>query len=823
MKDVLELPLLRSGTTLYADVRISLADSGTFRILSWRAIDASDAAVDGTLEPAIAIDQLETHPAPVQLALRRVHLDNEVFQSARIELSGGRWRYLRAPASAPALSTRDLNANSSLYANEDHVVLMTSAPDRTEQFPLRLQARRYRFCMDPQDEGADSVALLDPAGTTVMSLRAGGDCAIVEAAQGLYQVRQTYGGTGSTRTVFLRKLGAAQAPVSAPQAAQPNEYWGIQGTLLDRKTHQPLDRPVFLALNGQVAEGGACFNDVRVAVQPNSVVSLIGGDRTLFDGLNFFKPLRDATSGAPVSMGVPFQCSLAATFQLFRIQSQLEVLALADALRVPLQVKSASPVRFSNFSASGNTFGLKTAMPVGAGTPFDGTDVMLGRPTGDGSELELLPLEGGQADAFLVEYRAVLRFRPDGFPGSSIPANGQVALFNSANCSGPAMVLDQYDLPGMLPGPLGAFNGSVLLGMSTGATLYEQSTYRGASRHLITSGCIATGSGFKPASVRVDPTTADMVFSTKRCESCNLSGMDLSNKDLQNARLAGSNLNNANLSKANLAGADLRQAFLQGAQLPNANLDAANLCGARLNAAPSTAGTSNVAANLTGAFLRNANLSRSNVAGVNFNDANFYSANQSACSTSPCDTYTKPTCASAAGATLEGAQFSNAYLVGVDMANVHGSGAVFSNAVLTGARFNNAVLTPLNGTPVNFSSAFIQGTDFTAADLTNATFSNAYDAKAVGCMQFELDEQHTSFPGFAVPVMPDSTQCAKAPAPAKTCVKFTFTQRTLLPSTVVLATPTVPLAQAVPKNSASCSIAPLCGVPFPTDRVNTCW
>ena len=37
-----------------------------------------------------------------------------------------------------------------------------------------------------------------------------------------------------------------------------------------------------------------------------------------------------------------------------------------------------------------------------------------------------------QADAFRVEYRAALRYRPAGFPGTSIPANGQVALFNTS-------------------------------------------------------------------------------------------------------------------------------------------------------------------------------------------------------------------------------------------------------------------------------------------------------------------------------------------------------------------------------------------------------
>ena len=820
--DVLELPLLQSGAALYANVRISLADDGTFRVLSWRDLGASDDPVDATLQPPVPLSQLGGFGQPVQLTLRRLHLDDGVFHSVLVELNQGRWRYVGAPKAAPSLATADLRANSALYANEDHVVAMTSAPDRVEQFPLRLETRRYRICMDAQDEGADTVTLLSPSGAVLVAVRAGAECAVVDAQQGLYQVRHTYGGKGSTRTVFLRKLAVPQPPAQA-QAGQPDEYWGILASVLDRRTHQVVFGPWFLGYEGPTAQGG-CLGDVRGIVQATSATRMQTGDRNLFDEMNFFRPIRDSQSGALLSFAGPVPCTLPSNLGVVGLRSTanlVQPLVVSDGL-APL-VFVQGPVTVGNFSPSSHTFGLRGAYPTGGGTPYDGTTVSLGKPSDDATYVNLGPLESGQVDAYLAEYRAVLRLRPGGFPGSSIPDYGQVALFNTADCSGPAMVVDQYDLAAMLPGPLGAFNGSVLLGVSTGADVYEQTLYRGATRHLIASGCIAPGSGFKPASIRVQPTTAEMVFSTKSCERCNLSGMDLSGRDLQNAKLAGSNLNNAHLNKANLAGADMRQAFLQGAQLPNANLDAANLCGAKLNAAPSTAGSSNVAANLAGAFLRNANLSKSNVSGVNFNDSNFYSANAGACSTSACDTYARPVCASAAGASLDGAQFSNAYLVGVDMSNVHGSGAVFSNAVLTGAHFNNAVLSPLEGKPANFSSAFIHGADFTSADLTNATFTNAYDAKAPGCMQFELGEQHTSFPGFAVPVTPDSTQCALAPAPAKTCVKFTFTHGTILPSSVVLATPTVPLADALPRNSASCTVAPLCGAPFPSDRVNTCW
>jgi uncharacterized protein YjbI with pentapeptide repeats len=878
-QDVLELPLLQSGTGLYADVSIKLADDGTFRVLSWRSAGLTAAAADGTLNTQLALTDLAGYAQPVQLTLRRIHLDNEVYESVQIELNRGRWRYLQPPTPAKALSTQDLRANSNLFANEDHVVAITSAPGSTEQFPLRLDSRNYRFCMDAQDQGADSVAILDPAGKVVLTLRAGGECGVLEAQQGLYQVRHTYGGTGASRTVFLHKK-PAPVTLTSVQDAPRDESWGILASLLDRTTHQLVQTPVFLAFRGWTWTDGSCVGDVLPVVQANATspiewapwnpafmgIPLLNPAvadsprRALFDQRNFFQPVRDPASGAPLALGAPIACPKAnfslhgfghtdvdfiptpdtylahfpnGPYVLTGLEDQdpdagtfgayLSWLVAFGAYGAP---DFDNPIRFANYSASNTSFGLKAAFSVGQKTPFDGTEVALGRPKADGSGLELWPMDAGQADQLLVEYRAALRYRPTGFAGNTTPAAGQVALFNSGDCSGPALVVDQYDLPGMIPGPLGSFNGSLLLGTLTSITAYQNVFFGGASRQLISSGCIASGADWKPASMRMHPVTAEMVFSTKGCEGCNLAGLDFGGRDMSNAKFAGSNLNNVNLARANLSGADLRQAFLQGAQLPNANLDAANMCGAKLNAAPSTAGSTNVAANLSGAFLRNANLSRSNAAGANFNASSFFSASQSACTPAACDAYARPTCATAAGATIDAAQFGNAYLAGADLSNAHGSGASFSNAVLIGARLNNAVLSPLNGTPANFTGSFIQGADFTSADLTGATFTNAYDAQAPGCMQFELGAQYISFPGFTVPDPPDSTTCVpKTPVVPPTCVKFEFSQRTILPSTVVLGTPAVPLAQASPPNSASCSVNPLCGAadPFLPDRVNTCW
>jgi uncharacterized protein YjbI with pentapeptide repeats len=843
--DVLQLPLLQSGAALYADVSIALEDNGTFRVLSWRDVESSSpASIDATLDPPVPLAELARYPQPVRMAVRRFHIDNGVYGSAQVEFNAGRWRYVSQPVASNTLTALDLRANPGLVANDDTLAVMQSAPGKTEEFPLRLESRNYRFCMEPQDDGADAMTISDPDGNPVAALRAGGPCATFVAVQGMYTVRNTFGGTSVARTVFMQRVPRAAPPAAGPTVlpqSDPSESWAILASMVDTRQREIPGTAGFLGAGPGLAlyPGAGCIGFISGVFQPTSLVPVVETidearprrDRALFDGFNFFRTIRDA-AGSVVQLGAPFDCPAADRVVLEEFSRLAGRVFVVDPVGEPLVPFEANPVKITNLSASANTFSLRSTFSAAASDDALGPFVVLKGsefPVGDvdlagGTNVILYAQLPERSRVATAQYRVALRYRPNGIPGNAVPAQGQVALFNTPDCSGAAMVVDQYDLPGLMEGRLGAFRGSLKLGLFTTATVFSQMFQNGESQVLATSGCIVAGWGaaqWRAASLAIKVETIDMVLSTNRCERCNLAGMDLSERNLQNAKFAGTNLNGATLSRANLAGADLRQAFLQGAQLPNANLDAANLCGANLNAAPSSAGTSNVAANLAGAFLRNANLSKSNIAGVNFDHANFYSSNNATCAVTTCDSYARPVCASAAGATLEGAQFSSAYMAGVDMTNTHGSGAVFSGAVLTGARFNNATLTPLGGTPVNFSGAFIQGADFTAADLTNATFTNAYGAESGDCMHFELGEQHTSFPGFAVPVTPDSSQCKSAPA-QKTCVKFSFSQATILPSSVKLPTPAVPIADALPRNSG-CRVAPLCGGPFPPDRVNTCW
>ena len=71
------------------------------------------------------------------------------------------------------------------------------------------------------------------------------------------------------------------------------------------------------------------------------------------------------------------------------------------------------------------------------------------------------------------------------------------------------------------------------------------------------------------------------LLATKKCISCNLTGVDLSNADLTGAKLAATDLRKSNLYRADLTGANLSGANLTGANLVEVNLTGANLRGAK--------------------------------------------------------------------------------------------------------------------------------------------------------------------------------------------------------------------------------------------------
>jgi uncharacterized protein YjbI with pentapeptide repeats len=272
-----------------------------------------------------------------------------------------------------------------------------------------------------------------------------------------------------------------------------------------------------------------------------------------------------------------------------------------------------------------------------------------------------------------------------------------------------------------------------------------------------------------------------------------LNGTDLSNTDLRGSVFAGSNLTgvkldnanlgcdttytvcsdltNARLNNASLKQTDLDNAVLCGVNLSYANLQGANLYKAFLNGSSSSG---NIAANLTGAFLKNANLSYANMSGANFSNADFFSDGTVTCSGG---NKFLAACASAQYAVMNSANFSGAYLNGLDMSNSTPQGASFTNAMLSGAKLIGANISadPTTNRSADFTGAFLQGTDFTSlAASAGASFASSYvdiNTPSGGRgMVFLINMNNTSFNGYWK-------------APNKTCAGFTYPKSTVLPHT----------------------------------------
>ena len=376
---VLEFPWLQSGDTLYADVRISLLADGSFRLLSGRPAAFASAAVDAVLEPQTALADLQGSAQPVQLRIRRLHMDASVYEAVTLVLEKGTWRYAAPLVPATTLTTNDLRANPALHARDHQLVVIQSEPGRLQEFPMRLESRSYRFCMDAQSAGADEMALLDAQGATVLTLRAGGPCAALKAEQALYTVRHRHGGPGASRTVFMRQRPPAQAPLTQPPSGWPalqdagqEEYWGILASFLDPATQRvtssgflglqmfPVSESLPYCVVGQI-------NARTQATSRNDDAFLEA--KQLFDGLNFFKRINDsqgnaATLGGPASLA-PLECAGGTNFGMFQISS----LGVQTSYPFPIPMVSfykqgaapapAYPILIDGFSAARNTFTLK--------------------------------------------------------------------------------------------------------------------------------------------------------------------------------------------------------------------------------------------------------------------------------------------------------------------------------------------------------------------------------------------------------------------------------------------------------------------------------
>lgn len=228
-------------------------------------------------------------------------------------------------------------------------------------------------------------------------------------------------------------------------------------------------------------------------------------------------------------------------------------------------------------------------------------------------------------------------------------------------------------------------------------------------------------------------------------------------------------LTNASFNKASLKRASFRNAVLQGAHFDFANLDSANLCGAKLNQSSNQA-----SASMQGTYLRNVNMYQANLTGVNLSNADFYSTtNSGSCLGNGCG---KLNCASAQSATLDFANFSNAYLAGTDFSGASCKATTFTDAFLPGANFTGVNLGSADdgsGRVTSFRGAYLQGAKLSlATSVHNATFEEAYVDPNTAEIKMRLQSDNISFTGF-VPL----------PTPNGGCVEFTYPAPSSTPPT----------------------------------------
>jgi uncharacterized protein YjbI with pentapeptide repeats len=172
----------------------------------------------------------------------------------------------------------------------------------------------------------------------------------------------------------------------------------------------------------------------------------------------------------------------------------------------------------------------------------------------------------------------------------------------------------------------------------------------------------------------------------------------------------------ANFSGAHFEGADLGQADLSNTNLSSAwfygaNLTAAVLNFAHLNQAHLGGSLTERPATLAYALMSNVVLTGANLFGVNFTAASLYGGSTSI----------------SGAATIEQADFSNAYLEGISFHGCNLQGARFDGACLVRTKFTGAKLGASTGNtmPASFVGACLPGADFFGATLDGVNFANA--------------------------------------------------------------------------------------------------
>lgn len=310
----------------------------------------------------------------------------------------------------------------------------------------------------------------------------------------------------------------------------------------------------------------------------------------------------------------------------------------------------------------------------------------------------------------------------------------------------------------------------------------------GACRPLLET--VGTGNGHDFSNGRY----AGVSFQGFRLARSRWNGADLTRANFQQATLDGATglagtsvtptrLSGAQFNNASVQNVDLSYALLYGADFTLANLTNSSFAHSFLN---STAGYP-FAAKFDNAHLRNVDMTGAQLAGASFTYASLYGTfgfgAPTKCTYKANSPLSASTCASVAGATLTLADFSNAYLAGLDLSGATIDGTNFSGAILIGATFDGATFSAISGRAAKFPNALLQGAIFSPdAALANVSMEGAY---------FDFGSPDNPDQGNTVALLlgPNYTGFAGSTAGSSTCVEALYGTFGSISPTVTLVCP----------------------------------
>jgi uncharacterized protein YjbI with pentapeptide repeats len=782
----LTLPRLLAGDTVYTNVMLRLAADGSWRLASIgpQQPRAGGESIQAVLTlPGNAVIDTDWRPADATITISRLHIDAKVYANVALRLTGDKWAWGSDMQELFAVTLADFAANPSLVATAAHHVVLRSAPESSGQsYPLQLQAKVYKFCMDAQDEGADTLRLLDAAGKEVFSLKAGEPCVDINPATGVYTVQHTYGGSGSKRMIFVHPAAAA-APAAAPTAlASPRsivrtvlaasdpahpEYWAVYADKLGQNGYLTFNGTNYYGGNvdpgsgRQVAFG--CYGQIQAAASLGPYYSWPGDPTTrtryFFDAANFFEVTR-FSDGTLSTLGLPMICSnwppldgssrsVDPAHHSFALDS-LTYRGNAVSLQVsqpwpeplwivPLEYSPSDPAQSAVVDA--NRFVPVTLSIAAYGSSaFEPTG-----PTGNSLQIFTSQIIEGFATSLLTGLTSAydvgvygfyqpgaltlgFRYFPNGLPpsmgdgsGAWTLAPGEVAMFSGSNCSGAAMISEGISMP--YPVPAGPISELALLGSFAGSQQLGS----------LTTATVYSGDNYQGQS-HIFNESGCLDFSNAGFAPASIAistdspSIVVQTNSCEYCNLAGADLSNLDLS----AGVKLQHANLTGTRFANSNLSNADLRFATLQGA--NLNNANLeAANLCLASL-NANPvgAAASLAGAHLKNANLYGANLDGADFTYASFYsdTPQSCQSSACDTYARPSCASAYLAnmnGTRFPNAYLAGVDMGHVTANGAVFSSAILfgASFSGANLNRNAGTGAATDFSYAFLQGTDFTNA--------------------------------------------------------------------------------------------------